>query len=306
MSIKWTGLAAIGIIVIILLIKIFNPRMSAWLSPESYPFSDLSQKNENKANTRPALKQLKIIKTKEAIASIIVIMAFGFITYAIPFYIHFSLLNKSGQGDAFMSASFQDELKNGKENTANPLSFWDKFLELNSAMYFYNTNLSATHPFSSNWNQWPIDKKPIYYWYQGPTNDNGEKIGKIYFLGNPIVWWLAFGAIIFTILRVVSKKERQSITPFMYFLVIAYLANLLPFMSIKRVAFLYHYLLSITFAILLLSIYLEQLWQKDKAIFTTIIATIAIIFIILTPLSYGWLMTQGLDQYEMKIINLLS
>ena len=89
----------------------------------------------------------------------------------------------------------------------------------------------------------------------------------------------------------------------MYLLIIGYFANLLPFMGVKRVAFLYHYLPPVMFAILLLSIYLEKLWQKDKTIFTAIIILIAINFAILTPLSYGWLMTPGLDQFEMKIIN---
>ncbi|MFH1048294.1 MAG: phospholipid carrier-dependent glycosyltransferase [Patescibacteria group bacterium] len=286
-SIKWTGLAAIGIIWVILLTKIFSQKMSEWLSPKNYAIS-------------------KIIKLKEAIAGIFVISAIGFLIYLIPFYIHFNILNKSGPGDAFMSASFQSELKNGKENTPNPLGFLEKFKELNITMYSASAGLTATHPFSSQWHQWPFDKKPIYYWYQAPTIDNGEKIGKIYFLGNPIIWWLALGAIALTLIRIVSKKERQKITPFMYVLILAYFANLLPFIEVKRVAFLYHYLLPVMFATLLLSIYLEKLWRKDKKVFAALMILAAISFAILAPLSYGWPMTPGLDQFEMKIIELLS
>lgn len=286
-SIKWTGLAAGGIIAIILSAKIFSKKIAEWLSPENYAVS-------------------KIIRLKEAIASILVISIVGFVVYLIPFYIHFNLLAKSGPGGAFMSASFQSELKNGIENTPNPLSFWKKFKELNATMYNASANLTATHPFSSKWYQWPFDKKPIYYWYQAPASGNGEKIGKIYFLGNPIIWWLALGAIALTPIRMVGKKERQKITPFMYFLILAYFANLLPFIRIKRVAFLYHYLLSASFAILILSIYLEKLWQKDKAIFTALLILVAISFAILAPLSYGWPMTPAIDKFEMGIINLLS
>lgn len=286
-SIKWTGLATIGIIAIILLAKIFSQKMSEWLSPKNYAIS-------------------KIIRLKEAVASILIISIIGFLIYLIPFYIHFNLLDKSGPGDAFMSAPFQSELKSGRENTPNPLSFWEKFKELNIAMYSASANLTATHPFSSAWYQWPFDKKPIYYWYQPPTPDNGEKIGKIYLAGNPILWWLALGAIALTLIRMVSKKERQKITPFMYFLILAYFANILPFIGIKRVAFLYHYLLSASFAILVLSIYLEKLWQKDKAIFTALLILIAISFAILTPLSYGWLMMPAIDKVEMGIIDFLS
>jgi dolichyl-phosphate-mannose--protein O-mannosyl transferase len=286
-SIKWTGLAAIGIIGIVLFFKIFSARTTKWLSP-----------NNNSAG--------KITKLKEAIVSALVISAIGFLVYLVPFYAHFDLLDKSGPGDAFMSTEFQSELKNGRKNTPNPLSFWEKFTELNGAMYRYNTGLTATHPYGSTWNQWPFDKKPIWYWYQDALPGNSEKVGKIYFLGNPIIWWLALGAITLTIFRLVSQKERREITPFMYFLILAYFANLLPFIGIKRVAFLYHYLLSISFAILILSIYLEKIWQKDKAIFAALMFFIAISFMIIAPLSYGWLMSPAIDRFEIKIIDFLS
>ncbi len=309
-SIKLTGLATIGIIEIILLAKIFNQKMAEWLSPQNHINLNSNKLNSSaqyilKRSFRNFLK-LRFRIFKETLIAIIIIPAVGFLVYMIPFYIHFNLLNKSGQGDAFMSASWQSELKNSRANTPNALNFWEKFQELNKSMYKYSANLTATHPFSSTWNQWPLDKKPIYYWYQGPTPDNGEKIGKIYFLGNPIIWWLALGAIMLTLIRTISKKERQEITMFMYFLVLAYFANLLPFIGVKRVAFLYHYLLPATFAILLLSIYLEKLWQKDKTIFTAIMLAIAITFSIIAPLSYGWPMSPSLDQFEIKIINLLS
>ncbi len=309
-SIKWTGLATIGIIAIILSAKIFSKKTSEWLSPKNYINLNPTKLNSSKQHIlkrsfRNFLK-LRFRMFHENLIAIIIIPAIGLLVYMIPFYIHFNLLDKSGPGDAFMSASFQSELKNGIENTPNPLGFWEKFKELNTAMYTASAGLTAAHPFSSQWHQWPFDKKPIYYWYQAPTSDNGEKIGKIYFLGNPIVWWLALGAIALTLIRMVSKKERQKITPFVYFLILAYFANLLPFIGIKRVAFLYHYLLPAAFAILLLSIYLEKLWQKDKEIFAALMILAAISFAILAPLSYGWPMTPAIDQFEMRIINILN
>lgn len=305
-SIKLTGLAPIGIIALILVVKIFSQKMSEWLSPGNYVLLNLPKGYEKKRIIKNSSKNFRTTKIKEAIATIVIIPTLGFMIYLIPFYAHFSLLTKSGPGDAFMSAPFQSELKNGRENTPNPLSFWKKFKELNTTMYTASAGLTATHPFSSTWDQWPLDKKPIYYWYQGATSDNGNKIGKIYFLGNPVIWWLALGAIGLTLIKLLNKKERQKITPFMYFLILAYFANLLPFIGVKRVAFLYHYLPAVMFAILLLSIYIEKLWQKDRTIFIALMIATIVTFAVLTPLSYGWLMTPGLDQFEMKIINLLS
>ena len=301
-SIKLTGLATIGILGVILLAKIFSQKMSEWLSPQNY--TNLDQPIfTKKQNNKTALKYSKTLKLKEALVAIIIISAIGLLVYMIPFYIHFNFLTKSGPGDAFMSAPWQSELKNGRANTPNALNFWEKFQELNKSMYKYSADLTATHPFNSTWSQWPLDNKPIYYWYQGQTPDNDQKIGKIYFFGNPIIWWLALGAIALTLIKLISRKERLKITPFMYLLIIGYFANLLPFMGVKRVAFLYHYLPPVMFAILLLSIYLEKIWQKDKTTFSAIMLALAIIFAILTPLSYGWPMTPRLDQFEMKIIN---
>lgn len=305
-SIKFTGLATIGIISAVLLAKLFSRKLTEWLTPENDHTLELSRKLSKKQVAKNSIKISKTDKFKEFILGIMIIPAIGFMVYLIPFYIHLSILDKSGPGDAYMSSRFQSTLQNGTENIPNTMSFWEKFIELNKALYSYSANITATHPFSSTWNEWPIDKKPVYYWYQGATPDNGEKIGKIYFVGNPIIWWLAFGAVLLTLIRIISKKERREITPFMYLLILAYFANLLPFIGIKRVAFLYHYMPSAIFAVLLLSIYFDKIRQKDNAIFIVFMIIIAVSFAILTPLTYGWLMTPGLDQFEMKIINLIS
>jgi len=290
-SIKWTGLASLGIIALTLLVKIFSEKTRLWLNP---------------LETNNLDKKINIKNFKEAAVSLSVIAILGFLVYLMPFIIHFNLLYKSGPGDAFMSSRFQSELKYGRENTRNPLNFWEKFIELNTTMYNASAGLTATHPFGSKWYQWPFDNKPIYYWYQGPTSDNGEKIGKIYFLGNPVVWLLASFFLAITMIRIFIKKERQNLKPVHYFLLLAFFANLLPFIFIKRVSFLYHYLPSASLAILLLSLYLRELWPKKKSALIAALAAIVLGFVILTPLSYGWLMSPDLDKFEMGIINFLS
>lgn len=290
-SIKWTGLATLGIIAATLLAKIFSEKTRLWLSPLEINSSD---------------KKINVKNFREAIVSLLIMTILGFLVYLVPFAIHFKLLDKSGPGDAFMSSRFQSELKYGKENTPNPLGFWEKFTELNTTMYTASAGLAATHPFGSKWYNWPFDNKPIYYWYQGPTSDNGEKIGKIYFLGNPVIWLLASFFIALTAIRMFIKKERQKMKPVYYFLLLAFFANLLPFIFIKRVSFLYHYLPSVSFAILLLSLYLGELWPKKKTALIAVLAAVVLGFVILAPLSYGWLMSPDLDKIEMQIINFFS
>jgi len=305
-SIKWAGLATAGIIILTLLAKPFSRKLADWLNYKDNSANGPFQDKSNERISRNHKKDFIAIGIKEAIVGIVVIPAIGFLIYLIPFYVHFNILNRPGTGDIFMSREFQDELKNeNKKNESHPLSFWDKFKELNIAMYDYNFGLTDAHPFSSKWSQWPLDNKPIYYWYQDLTPKNGG-IGKIYFLGNPILWWLAFGAIIFTVIRIISKKQRKKIKPFMYFLLLAYFANLLPFIAIGRATFLYHYMLSVSFAIILLSVYLEELRKKDVQIFNVLMIAIAGSFIIIVPLSYGWFMTSEINHFEMQIIDFLS
>lgn len=289
-SIKWTGLAAIGVIGAALFAKIFSPAFAAWLT----------------LSAAPAQKNNYLKYAKEAIISLAIIIFAGFAVYTIPFAVHFNILTKPGTGGAFMSEKFQSELARGKENTANPLNFWQKINELNITMFKANAGITKEHPFGSKWYKWPFDKKPIYYWNQDKFENDPGKSAKIYFAGNPVLWWLALAAIGLTLARIASKKERQKINPALYILTFGYFAGLLPYIAITRVSFLYHYLPSVIFAIMALAIYLEKVWEKDREIFIALAAAAAISFIALAPLTYGWPMAPDINQFEMKIIDLLS
>jgi len=99
---------------------------------------------------------------------------------------------------------------------------------------------------------------------------------------------LAGAGVLATIIAAFRKKWWQKIPPVFYILALAYLANLLPFIFIKRVSFLYHYLPSAVFAALLLAFWLAKLWTKEKFLVGLLLAIIALAFIALLPLAYGW------------------
>lgn len=266
-SIKWTGVATLGIIGVVLLI-------------------------------------IKWRKIKELALAITIIIILGFAVYAFFFYAHFQLLPKSGSGDAFMSWQFQQELKYGRDSVYQPLAFWQKFFELNKIMYTANAGITAEHSFGSRWYQWPFDSKPVYYWSE--TQPAPNRTANIYLMGNPFLWWLGGAAIIFTLSRFLFKKNRQKIKLALIFLLLAYFANLLPFILIKRVAFLYHYLLSASFAVMLLSFHLSEIYSKDKKIFLSLALLIIAGFLFVSPLSYGWPIPNNLYRIDLKFINLLN
>ncbi len=310
-SVKWTGLATLGIIGVVLLAKIFSKKLAEYLNgnnmarqPEPVPGEGRPASPKLQRGERPPLARAgALARFKEGIIGFLVIFFVGLLIYTIPFYIHFQLLPLSGPGDAFMSQKWQLELKYGRENVYQPLNFWQKFIELNKTMYTANAGITAEHPYGSRWYSWPLDRKPIYYW-----TDNQPPSGRtanIYFAGNPVLWWLVLAFVALTLILIVGKKSRRSVKPIFFILLLAYFANLLPFILVKRVSFLYHYLPSATFGILLAALYLAQIYQKKKifwAIFLFIIAG----FIILAPYSYGLPISNWLNNLGVNLIGLLT
>ncbi len=203
--------------------------------------------------------------------------------YMAVFAIHFSLLYKTGPGDAFMTSGFQSTLEGSNAVfEGNPPSFIDKFIELNAEMYRSNQRLTADHPYGSTWYTWPFMTRPIYYWV--------EASARIYLLGNPITWWLSTLAVIVMFSLIIF--DRISIKKTGVILLIGYMINLLPFIGIDRVMFLYHYLTALVFAILLLTHLIDQEKRNYRYFAPLMIVSIAT-FILFAPLSYGLTLSEN-------------
>lgn len=196
------------------------------------------------------------------------------VIYFSIFALHFSLLTKPGSGDAFMSQNFHNE------------NIIKKFVELNIEMYRSNQRLTATHPYNSQWYEWPLMTRPIFYWVSGDS--------RIYLLGNPVIWWTSSTAVLLAIISLLSLKlkvKNGKLDKLPYFLLGGYFLNLLPFIGIKRVMFLYHYLTGLIFAILILIYLIENIQPFDKLrarkIFIGLAIASTMAFIYFSPLTYG-------------------
>lgn len=264
-SIKWTGLNALGIICLVW----------AW-----------DQRGRLLSIGRRALE----------LAILLLIPA---LIYISVFWVHLSLLPNTGDGDAFMTTKFQSTLKGSAYfDPTSHMSFFSKLIELNKEMYHANQTLTATHPYGSHWYTWPLEERPIYYW-QGSTEADGSQ-GNIYLLGNPVIWWGVWVAIISGLLYlwIMQRKLSPATIAGLSVTAVAYLINLLPFVAVTRVMFLYHYffsfLYSLIFALLLWndlarSTHGKQLEDNhNRRIYTWVIVAMVLGFIFFAPLSYGW------------------
>jgi len=173
-------------------------------------------------------------------------------------------------------------------------------------MYPSSANLATQHAFGSRWYSWPLNIKPVYYWNQEIISGHPDWKAKIYFSGNPLLWWLAGMSIIFVIFKTLTSKGRRQLEPIFYILTLGYLVNWLPFILIKRVAFLYHYLPPATYAILLFSLLLTKFWTKEKTVFWALAALVVLGFVIISPLSYGWPLPPALSQPITQLIGFFN
>jgi dolichyl-phosphate-mannose-protein mannosyltransferase len=276
-SIKWTGLNALAIIILL------------WLWDQ------------------PARKGARLVKRLGEIA---LILAIPVTIYLTVFWLHFALLPHSGEGDAFMSQRFQSTLVGSAYyNPHIKLGFWQKFIELNVEMYHANQTLTATHPYGSHWFSWPLELRPVYYW-EGSELANGHQ-GNIYLLGNPVIWWGLWVALATGLAVAFTRRTRlrPETVAALAMAAAAYFINLLPFVDITRVMFLYHYFFSFLFSI----IFVVMLWNDlatdrnglqlqrpdQRQIYIGVLAAIVLGFLFFAPLSYGWsLSPYGLQSHE--------
>ena len=72
-----------------------------------------------------------------------------------------------------------------EEKKVKTLPFFKKYIELQRAIFYHNNALTSSHPYASQPIQWPFLLRGVSFWTQNDTRQ------QIYFLGNPIGWWLA-------------------------------------------------------------------------------------------------------------------
>lgn len=79
-----------------------------------------------------------------------------------------------------------DDARNHKEpKKVKHLSFLRKYIELQRAMFYHNNALTSSHPYASQPISWPFLLRGVSFWTHNDTRQ------QIYFLGNPLGWWLA-------------------------------------------------------------------------------------------------------------------
>ncbi|MBC5825340.1 MAG: phospholipid carrier-dependent glycosyltransferase [Candidatus Eremiobacteraeota bacterium] len=139
-------------------------------------------------------------------------------------------------------------------------SFRD-LVNLQLAMFRYHYSLVATHPYSSKWWTWPLELRPVSYYYKpfggsGPT----QIVAEILAVPNPAVWWA--GVITVPLAGWLAWRERHK---GMMLCVFAYLVQWLPWAASPRIDFQYNFYPNLAIICLCSAYALARLWSNAGA-----------------------------------------
>eukprot|EP00301_Raphidiophrys_heterophryoidea_P003957 c1175_g1_i1.p1 GENE.c1175_g1_i1~~c1175_g1_i1.p1 ORF type:complete len:557 (+),score=103.73 c1175_g1_i1:1-1671(+) len=314
MSTKWTSLSVFGIVGMSTVVDLLT-RIS-WFSHRKY----------HSLHFRDFFLRLGLL------------LGIPMVIYVTSFVFYFYTLPRSGPGDPFMPRPFQSTLIGSSITWhGRKPDFWENFWSMNFEMFRANKNVATPHHWQSYWHTWPINKRGIACW-NGPVSHrevDGEKVmyqAFVYLLGNPFVWWfsslcLLASPIVFwadprrrweqapeagsTLSKIKTRSAVYSPTHFsptsefpnrfgnlMLQLYTGWIASILPYALISRACFIYHYMPSLVFAILLTGVLFDvsfNAWSVPHWLRVVIVSNLIVAFTwafyFFAPLSYGDEMT---------------
>jgi len=170
----------------------------------------------------------------------------------------------------------------------------NQFWELQKQMWWYHTRLKATHSYQSASYTWPFLIRPVWFWVKYET----DKIGNIYNLGNPVLWWSGILIMPFVLIQAVKAAVKRSFQ--LIFTVLCYFIFWLPWIFSPRIMFLHHYLPALPFLSLLLAFVVNKIkiGKKKKGYINFVFLIIlAISFTFFYPIYTGILIPKNLLKY---------
>lgn len=150
-------------------------------------------------------------------------------------------------------------------------------------MFHYHSSLVAEHPYSSRWYQWLLDIRPILYYLKSYADGTRSSFGAFV---NPLLCWGGLLCLPVLLYSALARRDRQAA-----FILVSYLAQLLPWVFIQRLTFAYHYFPCTIFLVLAFGYVckLLRLGQRQwKLLFGSIAFCSAALFLLFYPALSGY------------------
>ena len=123
-------------------------------------------------------------------------------------------------------------LATGKTNPFSP-AYIRMVLDNQDYMFSYHSQLVATHPYSSHWYQWLLDIRPILYYLEYFPDGTHASFGAFV---NPVLCWGGLLSLFVLGYLAIARRDGAS-----QYILLGYLAQLLPWVLVPRLTFAYHY-----------------------------------------------------------------
>jgi len=123
-------------------------------------------------------------------------------------------------------------------------------------MLGYHEGVTDDHPFMCKPWQWPLNYKPLLE-YRDTTSIDSSKLSYMYVLGNPFIFWFGLICIFMSIFIGLWKRDKR-----IFFLIVAFLCQYLPWFPITRCLFIYHYFTAVPFLIMFV-VYILKFLHDD-------------------------------------------
>lgn len=211
---------------------------------------------------------IKTIKDREINLKLLLWSVLSFIIIPIAIYVasYIPIINNPNA-----QLYYAYENKNG-ETVSEYITIKDvgSFIKYQKAMYDYHSKLEATHPYTSKWYEWPIMKRPLWFYIGRFDND---KIGTIACMGNPAIWWLSTATAIFTLIYTIIKKDKEGLI-----ILVMIIVTWITYAFIGRIMFIYHYFITLPYMMLTIVFTISKL-AKWKSKVDYCIPALCVIFL---------------------------
>ena len=126
-------------------------------------------------------------------------------------------------------------------------------------MFTYHQGVHSPHPYQSSWYQWIFDARPILY-YRDLDLANTEGVKSLFAsFNNPLVSWAGLLAFFAMAIQTVRRKCGRGL-----FILIAILSQFLPWLSIGRTLFAYHYFPTILFLVFAIAYLMNDMLERNR------------------------------------------
>lgn len=202
-------------------------------------------------------------------------------------------------------------------------SIWE--LQLQTLDYHQRVGGLEAHPYCSRWYTWPLMLRPIAYFYQTAHGVNepvpvigppalpnaGVVIYDVHAMGNPFLWWFStaaigvvIGALVYYLWQWFTAPASPTAPGYFFpqtltssgwlvlYLLINWAANWLPWIRVTRCVFIYHYMVSLIFAVLALAFLLDRWFFHSRPTYR--ILSISIVVVVLISFAFWMPLYLGL------------